>query len=177
MKLAPSPGLLSAHSPRSLASGSCASTIPLRSVRTSWGARFKDAARSAGYRDYLRLTYSFVVPSERAILATPDIERHVDVRRFRKADLLRRDLTALRIIDELPMCSVPIFELPEQALGWAYLLERSTLQHAALFRHIASTIPGEVAFASSYLKCRVGRVGDSRRHAGAAHDPGDRPRE
>jgi heme oxygenase len=52
------------------------------------------------------------------------------------------------------------------ALGWAFVIERSTLAHPNLFRHLAGAIPGEVAFASSYLKCYFGGVGEMWRSFG-----------
>jgi heme oxygenase len=98
----------------------------------------------------------FVLPSERAILSTPRIQRYVDLRRFQKHEHLRRDLAALRLtpeqIGDLPRCSVPLFDTAEEALGWAYPIERSTLRHGEVLRHFASVAPGEVAHASSYLE-------------------------
>jgi heme oxygenase len=128
------------------------------------------AVTPAGYRGYLTRMYGFVCPVERSIQSTLGVERYVDVRRFQKHELLRRDLVTLRMpppqIDKLPFCSVPLFDTPEEAFGWAYLIERSTLRHGELFRHLASTIPGEVAFASSYLKCYLGMVGEMWRSMG-----------
>ena len=116
------------------------------------------------YQRYLARTYGFVAPLERSITTTSDIERFVDLRRFNKQELLRRDLLALHYtghqIDALPQCSVPLFNTVPEALGWAYFIERSTLSHGAAFRAVASQIPGEVAFASSYLKSYFGAVGE-----------------
>ncbi|HTL32952.1 MAG TPA: biliverdin-producing heme oxygenase [Kofleriaceae bacterium] len=116
------------------------------------------------YQRYLARTYGFVAPLERSISTTPSIEKYVDLRRFNKEELLRRDLLALHFtshqIDALPQCSVPLFNTAAEALGWAYFVERSTLVHGAAFRAVASHIPGEVAFASSYLKCYFGAVGE-----------------
>jgi heme oxygenase len=116
------------------------------------------------YRAYLMRMFGFVYPVERSILSTPKIGHYVDVRRFQKHELLRRDLASLRMSPEpvggVPLCSVPLFDAPEEALGWAYLIERSALRHGELFRHLASAIPGEVAFASSYLKCYFGVAGE-----------------
>ena len=82
------------------------------------------------YQRYLARTYGFVAPIERSISTTPDIERYVDLRRFNKEELLRRDLLALHYsnhqIDSLPQCSVPLFNTSAEALGWAYFIERST---------------------------------------------------
>jgi heme oxygenase len=124
------------------------------------------------YQHYLVRTYGFVAPIERSISTTPDIENFVDLRRFNKEELLRRDLLALHYtthqIDTLPQCTVPLFETAAEALGWAYFVERSTLAHSATFRYVASCIPGEVAFASSYLKCYFGAVGEMWRGFGDA---------
>jgi heme oxygenase len=116
------------------------------------------------YQRHLARTYGYVAPVERSITTTPDIERFVDVRRFHKEELLRRDLVALqyttRAIDALPQCSIPLFSTAPEALGWAYFLERSTRSNNATYRALATAIPGEIAFASSYIKCYFGAVGE-----------------
>ncbi|HUJ60749.1 MAG TPA: biliverdin-producing heme oxygenase [Kofleriaceae bacterium] len=116
------------------------------------------------YRRYLMRTHGFVLPVERALAATRDLERVIDVRRFTKHDLLRRDLQSFRMTDadleQLPVCDIPKFRSPEQALGWAFVVERSTLSHANMFRHLASVMPGDVAFTSTYLKCYAGTIGE-----------------
>src|SRR5438477_643571 len=43
-----------------------------------------------------------------------------------------------------------------KALGWMYVTERTTLLHHHVYRTLARVIPGEVAFASSYLKSYEG---------------------
>src|SRR5258705_5391077 len=104
-----------------------------------------------GYQQYLMRTFGFVAPVERSITTTPRIEKYVDIRRFNKEELLRRDLLAMRVtsgqIDAMQQCAVPLFEQPEEALGWAFFIERSTLAHNAVFRHFAGGSPGAVAFA------------------------------
>ena len=132
------------------------------------------AVQAQSYRRYLLTTYGFVTPCERAITTTPEIEKAIDVRRFTKEELLRRDLTSLGVgavqINATPHCAVPLFEHVEQALGWAYVVERMTLAHHELFRRLASLVPGQVAFASSYLKCYAGTVGEMWRGFGDALD-------
>jgi heme oxygenase len=64
------------------------------------------------------------------------------------------------------------------ASRWAFLIEHSTLAHPTLFRQLATAMPGEVAFASSYLKCYFGAVGEMWRSFGdsverAVREPGD----
>lgn len=131
-----------------------------------------EAATPAGYRSYLTRMYGFVCPVERSIQSTLGLERYVDIRRFQKHELLRRDLMSLRMtaeqLNHLPFCSVPLFDGPEEAFGWAYLIERNTLRHGELFRQLALAIPGEVAFSSSYLKCYLGMVGEMWRSLGQA---------
>lgn len=128
-------------------------------------ARLLGAASAEDYRRYLARMYGFVCPLEAAILNVPDIEHFVDVRMLHKADLLRRDLAACHMsvaeIAGLPRCSIPRLATPEEAIGWAYPVERSTLRHGGLYRHLASILPGEMAFASSYLKCYFSAPGES----------------
>ncbi|HUS32600.1 MAG TPA: biliverdin-producing heme oxygenase [Kofleriaceae bacterium] len=134
----------------------------------------KQPVSARGYQRFLARTYGFVAPLERAITTTPAIEKYVDLRRFNKEELLRRDLLALHYtnhqIDGLPQCSVPLFNTAAEALGWGYFIERSTLAHGSAFRAVASNIPGEVAFASSYLKCYFGAVGEMWRAFGNTLD-------
>jgi len=134
--------------------------------------RLLDSATAEDYRCYVVQLYGFVAPLERAILKTPDLAQSIDVRRFQKHELLRRDLSALRMtadeIAGLAECAIPQLGTPEEALGWAYPIERSTLGHSDLFRRLAAVIPGEVAFASSYLKASFGAVGETWRSFGSA---------
>jgi heme oxygenase (biliverdin-IX-beta and delta-forming) len=125
--------------------------------------------------DYLRFlvrTHGFVTPVERSILASANLEQHIDTRRFHKHELLRRDLLTFRLspdeIDRLPQATIPLFDRPEAALGWAFVIERGARGHSNLFRHLAMAIPGEVAFTSSYLKCYFGSVGEMWRSFGTA---------
>ena len=78
------------------------------------------------------------------------------------SEMCIRDSGATRAeIQSLPQCmSIPWFDEIPQALGWAYIVERMTLGHASMYRHLASVIPGEIAFSSSYLKCYFGSVAD-----------------
>lgn len=128
----------------------------------------------ADYWRYLTRTIGFVAPVERAIIATAGIEPLMPTSRFHKHELLRRDLLGFRMrtdeIDSLPQCVVPAFERPEDAIGWAYPIERSTLAHANLYRHLALVMPGDVAFTSSYLKCYLGTSGEAWRSFALALD-------
>jgi heme oxygenase len=123
------------------------------------------AATADDYRRFLIRAYGFACPVERSIASVPGVEQHLDVRRLRKHELLRRDLSGFQMtadqINRIPLCPVPILESPQEALGWAYPIERAALGHSQLFHHLAAILPGEVAFTSSYLKCYFGAVGEA----------------
>jgi len=140
------------------------------------------AATAADYRRFLIRTYGFTCPVERAIANVPGIERHIDPRRLRKHELLRRDLSGFQMtadqIGLIPQCPVPLIETPQQALGWLYPIERAALRHTQLFHHLAAVIPGDVAFTASYLKCYFGAVGAAWKTFGRALDSvGERPQQ
>jgi heme oxygenase len=137
-------------------------------------------ASAADYRRFLVRTYGFTCPVERAIASVPSIERYLDPRRLRKHELLRRDLASFQMtteqINRIAQCPVPLVDTPQEALGWAYPIERAALRHTQLFHHLAAIMPGEVAFTSSYLKCYFGSVGEAWKSFGRALDEfGDRP--
>jgi len=129
-------------------------------------------ASAHDYQRFLTRRFGFVAPLEHMVVGIDGIEHYVDVRRFTKHELLRRDLMSFRMtaaeVDQLPRCPLPVLTAPEEALGWAYVIERSTLGHSNLFHHLASIIPGEVAFSSSYLKCYFGALGEMWRGFGHA---------
>ena len=127
-----------------------------------------------GYRRFLVRRFAFVGPVERSLIALRGFEAFLDTRRFVKHELLRRDLLSFRLtaaeIDQLPRCALPAFAGPAEGLGWAFVIERATLGHTNLFRHLAAVLPGEVAFSSSYLKCYLGTLGEMWRDFGRALD-------
>jgi heme oxygenase len=128
----------------------------------------------ADYWRFLTRCHGFVCPVERSVAGVVAVADYLDPRRFRKHELLRRDLIGLGMtpeqVDRLPQCAVPVFDGPEEVLGWSYVIERSTLGHNNLFRHLAMLMPGEVAFTSSYLKCYFGAAAEMWRAFGLAVD-------
>lgn len=126
------------------------------------------------YRRYLGRWYGFIAPLERALAAVPGLPRLFDLRRLRKHQLLGHDLQALRVkqpdLDNLPRCSVPELVDVRDGMGWAFVVERATLDHPNLFRRLANAIPGDMAFASTYLKCYAGSVGEMWRSFGYSLD-------
>ncbi len=117
------------------------------------------------YRLWLVRQHGFLAPFEAALDASAAIAATVDAHTRRKAPRLRSDLLALGVsgaaITGAPRCAA----VPERfarvpvALGWLFVVERATLQHGSAFRQLARVLPGEVAFASSVLKCYDGNVG------------------
>lgn len=137
------------------------------------------------YRRYLGRWYGFIGPLERSLATLPTLPRVIDPRRLRKHQLLGHDLQALNMkqpdIDALPQCAMSTFDDLRDGMGWAFVIERSTLDHPNLFRRLANAIPGDMAFASTYLKCYAGSVGEMWRSFGqslenAATAPGDADR-
>lgn len=116
------------------------------------------------YRRFLRGMIGFVGPVERAIAATPGIERHLDPQPFAKEDRLWNDLSVLgesaEAIAALPRCTVPYLSTIEDALGWAYVVERSTFGHHNLHHFLETVMPAEMTSASSYLRCYFGTSGE-----------------
>lgn len=121
----------------------------------------------AGYRRFLCRWYGFVAPVEQALVEIGHVH---DRRRLHKHMLLAHDLQALGLdplaVRALPRCAPVSFHDVREAVGWAFVLERSTLDHPTLYRRLAGAIPGEIAFASSYLKCHAGSVGETWRSFG-----------
>jgi heme oxygenase len=129
------------------------------------GASVLEASSVADYQRYLTRSYGFVSPLERCLLDTQGLGPFLDHRRLRKHLLIEHDLQTLGLkpleIRSIPQCMwIPWFDNPHTALGWAYIIERSTLAHPNLFRHVATIFPGEAAFAATYLKVYAGTTGE-----------------
>ena len=117
------------------------------------------------YRAWLLRQHGFLAPLEAAVDGSPAVATLVDLRARRKVPRLRSDLLALGVplaaIASAPLCGgIPrAFPRTPAALGWMYCVERSILQYSHAFRQLARVLPGEVAFASEYLKCYDGNAG------------------
>lgn len=117
------------------------------------------------YREWLVRQHGFLSPLEAALETTPRLSETVDLRARRKVPRLRSDLLALGMshtaITTSPTCmAVPsTFTRVSVALGWQYAIERSIVQYSNAFRQLARALPGEIAFASSYLKCYDTNIG------------------
>ena len=117
------------------------------------------------YRAWLARQLGFHTPVEAALEATPQLGGIIGLRPRSKVARLRQDLATLgvepAVSGKLPPCpSVPAaFGSVPTALGWMYVAERWTLHFHNAYRQLARALPGELAFASSYLKCYEGNAG------------------
>jgi heme oxygenase len=117
--------------------------------------------------------YGFESPVESAIQMTPGIGERVDLRGRVHLKLLVSDLIALGVssVEKLPRCrSVFPFRSVEDALAWAYVVERNMLLHGILRRHLERRLPEQIARAGAYLAGNERAVGSRMRELGGALD-------
>lgn len=116
--------------------------------------------------DYVRqlvVTYGFEAPLEAAFAYTRGLGDVVAIRGRGRIGLLAQDLLALHVpptrITELPQCfSITPFPDPAEAFGWMYVVERATLLHDSVRRHVLRRLP-EARHACNYLSAYDGVVG------------------
>lgn len=110
------------------------------------------------YVSYLIKVYGFEAPIEAAFRYTPGLALRIDLRARTRAGLLAHDLmrmgTSASQLAQLPQ-RFTTFSSVIEALGWMYVVERSTLLHAGVHRYLVDRIP-EVSQASSYLSAYGG---------------------
>jgi heme oxygenase len=98
------------------------------------------------YQDHLVLVYGFEAPVEAALALTARVGLLTDLRARSRASWIVQDLLALGLrpakLARMPQCTeiVP-FRDPAEALGWLYVVERSTANHEALSHAIARALP------------------------------------
>jgi heme oxygenase len=128
------------------------------------------------YRTWLSHQLAFQAPVEAALDTTPGLSGIIATRPRSKVARLQDDLRALgvelELIEKLTPCPLvpPAFASVPIALGWLYVAERSTLQFHNAYRQLARALPGQLAFASGYLKCYEGTAGVMWRAYAAAVD-------
>ena len=133
-------------------------------VDEPWLELLRESVSRADYLGQLVRTYGFVAPFESACMYTPGLTRVLDVYQLTRAGLIAQDLLALGLsasqIASIPQCgAITTFRDVAEALGWIYVVERSTLLHEGVHRHVVAELP-EVAIASSYLTAYEGRAGE-----------------
>jgi heme oxygenase len=131
-----------------------------------------DAAR---YREFMIRSYGFEASVESALALTTNLNQFVDLRDRAKAGLIAADLLALGMrpqeLSKVPLCPwIETFDSIADALGWLYVVERKTLLHSAMLRHLTVRMPQIIVLASSYLSCYDHTAGTRWRDLGAALD-------
>jgi heme oxygenase (biliverdin-IX-beta and delta-forming) len=136
---------------------------------------FDSETTPAHYLKFLVRVYGFEAPLESTLAMTPNLELMIDLKERQKAGYLAQDLMALGLrpaqIAELPQClTIPQFRGAAEALGWMFVVERTTLAHSVLRRHLLTRLPKELRAASNYLSAYTGVVGSRWRQFGATLD-------
>jgi heme oxygenase (biliverdin-IX-beta and delta-forming) len=136
---------------------------------------FGDYTSSTDYLLYLTRVYGFEAPLESSLAMTPNLDLVIDLRERQKAGFLAQDMLQLGLrpsdIAQIPQCMrIPQFRGAAEALGWMYVVERSTLAHSVIRRHLLTRLPRPMSIASSYLQCYSGVVGSRWRLFGTVID-------
>lgn len=127
------------------------------------------------YQAFLARAYGFEAPLEANLSVTPNLDAMIDLAERKKAGYLAQDLMALGMwphqLAELPQCqAVPPFPGAPEALGWMFVVERKTLAHSVMRRHMLTRLPREMRSSSNYFSCYTGVVGARWRAFGATLD-------
>lgn len=136
---------------------------------------FHDDAAPADYLIFLMRVYGFEAPLESALAMTPDFELVLDLRERHKASYLAQDMLAIGLrpheVAEMSQClTIPQFASAAEALGWMFVVERATLAHGVIRRHLLTKLPREMTHASAYLQRYEGVVETRWRQFGAVLD-------
>lgn len=115
------------------------------------------------YVDVLIRTYGVVAPLESACRYMPGLARIVDFKQLMRAGLIAQDLLSLGLsplqVATISQCpSITMFRGLPEALGWLYVIERSTLLQDGIRRHLQRHLDIENAYA--YLTAYEGHVND-----------------
>lgn len=107
------------------------------------------------YVEQLVRMYGFEAPLESACAYTPQLSHVIEPRQLTRAGLIAQDLLALGLtpaeVAEIPQCSsISTFHDVGEALGWLYVVERTTLHHDQVRRHLAHRVPDTMS-ACNYL--------------------------
>ncbi len=138
-------------------------------------ALFSKDVTATQYLLFLMRVYGFEAPLDSAIAMTPKIELVLDLRARSRAGFLAQDLMAIGVrpaeVTALPLClAVPQFRSVAEAMGWLFVVERTTLAHNLIRRHLSTRLPLEMEAASVYLSSYDGVVGKRWQELGAALD-------
>ena len=125
-------------------------------VDDSWLELLRPTVTVADYLAQLVRTYGLIAPFESACKYTPTLSRLVDKGRLMRAGLIAQDLLALDLtpsqVASIPTCpAITVFSSAGEAVGWLYVIERTTLLADGLLRHIRDMLPQAIE-ATRYLE-------------------------
>ncbi|HEY1555063.1 MAG TPA: biliverdin-producing heme oxygenase [Kofleriaceae bacterium] len=114
------------------------------------------------YASQLARVYGFEGPVEAALAYTSGLPARIDLRRRMRAGLIAQDLITLglqpTVIAELPALAIAPFASVADALGWMYVVERSTAMHHRLREHVLARLP-RMHVATTYLSAYDTSIG------------------
>lgn len=133
-----------------------------RDADSTWLDLMVSDVTRARYIEQLIAVYGFEAPVEAALALTPRVGMVLPLRDRTRSGLIVQDLLALGLgpsrIARLPQClSIVPFHDPAEALGWLYVVERATLLHDPIRRHLEHRMPHVTAV--HYLSAYDGVVG------------------
>ena len=133
-------------------------------VDEPWLDLLRPTVSRAHYLNHLVRTYGVLAPFEGACKYTPGLNRILDLVQQTRAGLIAQDLLALGLtpvqVATVPQChAITTFRNVAEALGWLYVIERSTLLQDGIRRHLLQQLP-EVEPACAYLSAYEGRAGE-----------------
>jgi heme oxygenase len=133
-------------------------------VDDPWLELLRPNVAVSDYLGQLVRLYGLVGPFESALRYTPGIDTFVDVRQHSRAGLLAKDLLSLGLsasqVASVPACSaITTYRNPAEAIGWLYVVERSTLLQDGIRRHLLQQLP-QIECACAYLTTYDRRPGE-----------------
>jgi heme oxygenase len=122
------------------------------------------------YRAFLARVYCFEAPLESAFGATAGFDPGL-FQTHMKTKRLTADLDALGVAaTDLDIGPTVGFADVADALGWMYVVQRNTLLHGLLSRHLATRIPAVMRRAGAYLTAHENAAGARLRELGTVLD-------
>ncbi|HEU0037013.1 MAG TPA: biliverdin-producing heme oxygenase [Kofleriaceae bacterium] len=124
-------------------------------AEADWLAILDDPSHEQ-YVRFLELLYGFEAPLEAAFALTRGLPMWIDVRARARSGLLAADLLALghtaARLARLPLCcAIAPFDTIHEALGWIYVLDRSSLNLPYLHARLRERLPSQISNAGRYL--------------------------
>jgi heme oxygenase len=133
-------------------------------VDDAWLALLQPDVSEADYLAQLVRTYGLIAPFESACRYTPGVMKLLDYRQLMRAGLIAQDLLTLGIapkdVSLIPTCpAITMFRDVPEALGWLYVIERTTLLQDGVRKHLIERLPN-VSQACAYLGMYEGHISD-----------------